>query len=155
MGKRLAILGAAAAMVALAVSMVVGPAGAQDDQRRTIRVVAVTTQERFVDLAPQREFSLGDKGISSANLWRHGNRVGRAGIDCTVTSTRGSGEFHCVATARFGNGQVTVQGLIRGEPETFVLPVTGGSGAYLGAEGIVHVRDVSPRRQILTFHLED
>jgi hypothetical protein len=65
------------------------------------------------------------------------------------------GKIQCPATARFGNGQITVQGLLPvDEPETFVIPVTGGSGADLGAEGAVHVRQVSEGRQILTFRLE-
>jgi hypothetical protein len=70
--------------------------------------------------------------------------------------TRHGGESQCVATARLGNGQITVQGLLAGEPETFVLPITGGSGAYLGAEGTVHVRtQVTPTKSIFTFRLED
>jgi hypothetical protein len=117
-------------------------------------ISAEGSEERFIDLAPQGELSLGDKATLSSNLWRHGTRVGRVGIDCTATSVRRS-EFQCVATARFANGQIRVQGLIRGEAESFVLPVTSGSGAYFRAEGIVDVRDVSPGRQILTFHLED
>jgi hypothetical protein len=79
MGKRLAVIVAAAAMGALAVSMVVGPAGAQDDERRTIRVTAVTIEENILD-AGEQGFSLGDQFIFSANLWRHGERVGRAGV---------------------------------------------------------------------------
>jgi hypothetical protein len=152
--KRLAVIGAAAAVMALAVSMVVGPAGAQDDQRRTIRVTGVTIQDTFADLGEQG-FSLGDKFIFSAGLRRHGERVGRLGVECTITMTRHGGESQCVATARFGNGQITAQGLLAGEPETFVFPVTGGSGAYLGAEGTVRVRQVTDTREILTFRLED
>ena len=154
MGKRSAAIGAAAAVLALAVSMLVGPAGAQEDGGRTIRVAAVTIEERFLNLGPQG-FSLGDKFIFSANLRRHGERVGRLGVECTITMTRHGGESQCVATARFGNGQITAQGLLAGEPETFVFPITGGSGAYLGAEGAVRVRQVTDTREILTFRLED
>jgi hypothetical protein len=145
-------MGVAMAVLAIALSMVV-PAGAQDDEGRTIRVASVTAQERFLDLGPEG-FTLGDELVFSANLWRQGERVGRLGVECTVTSTR-TEDLQCLATARFGNGQITVQGLLRGAPESFVLAVTGGTGAYFGAAGSVHVLQVSENREILTFHLED
>jgi allene oxide cyclase-like protein len=47
-----------------------------------------------------------------------------------------------VVTAWLADGQITAQGLIEptGEfPERFVLAVTGGTGAYEGASGEVHV----------------
>lgn len=152
MAKKLGVMGVALVVVALALSMMI-PAGAQDDGGRTIRVASVTAQERFLDLGPEG-FTLGDKLVFSTNLWRQGERVGRLGVECTVTSTR-TEDLQCLATARFGNGQITVQGLLRGEPESFVLAVTGGTGAYFGAEGSVHVLQVSENREILTFHLED
>jgi Allene oxide cyclase barrel like domain len=152
MVKRFGVIVVALVALALAVSMVL-PAGAQDDESRTIRVASVTAQERFLDLG-QQGFSLGDEFVFSANLMRQGERVGRLGVECTVTSTR-TEDVQCVATARFGNGQITVQGLLRGEPESFLLAVTGGTGAYLGTEGSVHVQQVSDTREILTFHLED
>jgi hypothetical protein len=152
MAKRLAVLGAVAVVMALAISMML-PAGAQDDERRTIRVASVTTEEEFVDVGAP-DFSLGDEFVFSSNLFREGNRVGRTGVVCTITSVTRE-EAECVATARFGNGQITAQGLVRGDPEQIVLPVTGGSGAYLGAEGAAHTRQVTPRREIITFRLED
>ncbi len=154
MAKRLAVLGAVLAVMALAISMML-PAGAQDndDERRTIRVASVTTEQEFVDVGA-RDFSLGDEFVFSSNLFRQGERVGRTGVVCTVTSVRRE-EAECVATARFGNGQITAQGLVRGDPERLVLPITGGSGAYLGAEGAAHSRQVTERREIITFRLED
>ena len=149
--KRLAVVCAVLGLVGLVLGMVV-PAGAQDGGGRTIRVVERITEARFQDLAPQGP-SLGDQFVQSGNLWRQGNRVGRDGVVCTVTSRRRE-ELQCEATVRFHNGQIAVQGLISNQSQ-FDLPVTGGSGAYTGAEGIVHVNSVSNNKEILTFHLED
>ncbi len=151
MAKGLAVVGAVAAVVALALSTVV-QAAADDDQHRTVRVRSVNVEEKFLDLNG-RGPSLGDDFVFSSNLWRNGQRVGRAGVSCTVTSLRHQ-EFQCLGTVRLGNGQITIQGLLADEPELFAFPVTGGSGAYTGADGVLHVRQVSERTEILTFDLE-
>jgi hypothetical protein len=156
MGKRLGVLGAAIALVALAVGVVSPALGSSgdDDKERTIRVVAITTEEEFLDLGDEG-FSLGDQGVFAEKLLESGKQVGHSGGVCTVTSLE-RGEVHCVVTAWFRGGQITVQGLLgTEEPGTFVFPITGGSGKYQGAEGQVHVRDVSDTKSILTFHLED
>jgi hypothetical protein len=65
-----------------------------------------------------------------------------------------------VATASFlrwfhGGGQITVQGLLTGEPERFTLAISGGTGGFVGAEGQVHVRQVTDALEVLTFELHD
>jgi hypothetical protein len=158
MVRRLAVLGVAVALVGLALGVVSPALGASgdDDNGRTFRVVAITTEEEFLDLGAEG-FSVGDEGVFAEKLLKGGEEVGHSGGVCTVTSIE-RGEAQCVATAWFGGGQITVQGLIgigAGGPESFVLPITGGSGKYEGAEGEVHVRGVSDTKSILTFHLED
>jgi hypothetical protein len=156
MGKRLGVLGAAIALVALAVGAVTPALGSpsDDDNQETIRVVAITVGEEFLDLGAEG-LSLGDQGVSSEKLLKGGEEVGHSGVVCTVTSVERE-ELQCAATAWFDGGQITVQGLIGfGAGEAFVFPITGGSGKYKGAEGEVHVRDVSDTKSILTFRLED
>jgi hypothetical protein len=156
MGKRLGVLCAAIALTALAVGVVspaLGSSSDDDDGKQVIRVVSITTEEEFLDLGAE-DFSLGDEFVFSAKLLKGGKEVGHTGVVCTITSLERE-EAQCVGTAWFSDGQITVQGLIAGEPETFVLPVTGGSGKYEGADGEVHVREVSDTREILTFRLED
>jgi hypothetical protein len=156
MGKRLGMLGAAIALTALAVGVVspaLGSSGDDDDGRQVIRVVSITTEEEFLDFGAE-DFSLGDEFVFSAELRKGGKEVGTFGAVCTITSLERQ-QAQCVATASFTDGQITVQGLLTGEPETFVLPVTGGSGEFKGADGEVHVRQVSDTREILTFRLED
>jgi hypothetical protein len=151
--KRLGVLGVAVALMALGVGAISPALGSSEDGERTIRVVAITVEEEFLDLGAEG-FSLGDQGVFSENLLKGGEEVGHSGGVCTVTSLERE-EVHCVVTAWFEGGQITVQGLIGVASETFALPITGGSGKYKGAEGEVHVRDVSDTKSILTFRLED
>jgi hypothetical protein len=141
--------------MALGVGAVTPALGSSEDGERPIRVVAITVEEEFLDLGDEG-FSLGDQGVFSENLLKGGEEVGHSGGVCTVTSLERE-EVHCVVTAWFEGGQITVQGLISvgtDASETFVLPITGGSGKYKGAEGEVHVQDVSATKDILTFRLE-
>lgn len=155
MGKWLGALGAAMALTALAVSAITPALGSSggDNKDERIRVHSITTEEEFVDVGAEG-FSLGDEFVFSTNLRKGGEQVGRLGVVCTFTSLEHE-EAECVATAWFRGGQIAVQGLIAGEPERFVLPITGGSGKYEGTEGEVHVRQVSDTEEILTFHLSD
>jgi hypothetical protein len=154
MRKRVGVFGVAIALAALAVGAV-GPAfgsSGDDDKQRTIRVVSLITEQDFLDLGAEG-FSLGDEFVFASKELKGGKEVGHSGVACTLTSVQRE-EFQCVATQWFENGQITAQGLVSGEA-TFVVPITGGSGKYEGAEGEVHVRQVSETKEILTYHLED
>ncbi len=154
MTKRLGVLGAVIALMALVVGVVSPALGSSgdDDKQRTIRVVAITTEEEFLDFGAE-DFSLGDQIVFSANLLKAGTQVGRLGVVCTIVSLEQE-QVQCLATADLRGGQIAVHGLLTGEPETFVLPITGGSGKYEGAEGEVQVRQVTETKEILTFHVE-
>jgi hypothetical protein len=116
-------------------------------------VVEITTEQEFLDLGAEG-FSLGDEFVFSAKLLKGGDQVGHSGVVCTLTSLERE-ESQCQATAWFQDGQITAQGLVAGEPETIVLPITGGSGKYEGAEGEAHGRRLSGTKEIITFHLSD
>jgi len=157
--KPIAVLSAAIAVVALAVGVIV-PAGAGDNgDGRTIRVLEITDEQAFVDVG-EEGLSLGDELVFHSNLLKRGNKVGHDGGVCTLTSLEEGavGEFQCVVTAWFENGQITGQGLIQPTeefPEHFTIPITGGSGAYEGADGEVDVVQKTETRAVLTFHLDD
>jgi hypothetical protein len=154
-GRRLGLVSAGIALVALAIGVVSPALGSSgdDDRERAFRVTAITTKDDFLDLGDEG-FSLGDQAVFAEKLLKGEKQVGHSGGACTITSLERE-EVHCVVTAWFRGGQITVQGLIAGEPETFVLPITGGSSQYEGAEGEVHVRVVSNTKNSITFHLED
>jgi hypothetical protein len=170
MGRRLGILGAGIAVMALVVAAAIPAVGASrqgagstasgdTDKRQTIRVLAVFTEfDANIDVGAAG-FSLGDEVVFSGNLLRNGEQVGRVGVVCTFVSTANLErvEAQCPTTSILPGGQITTQGTIVNRSLNFTLPVTGGSGRYQGAGGQVVSRDLSTPTQPqveLTFHLE-
>src|SRR4030088_558216 len=89
MGKLLSVLGAAVALVALAVGLA-GPAwgsSGNDGQQATFRLDAVTTQQNFVDLGTPGT-SLGDLIVFTGQLLQGDTEVGHQSGVCTVTSVQ-------------------------------------------------------------------
>jgi hypothetical protein len=156
MGKRLALLGTAIALAAVAVS-VVSPAwgsSGDKDKRATFRVDAVTTEQNFLDLGAQGN-SLGDQIVFTTQLLKGDTEVGHQGGVCTVTSVERQ-EAQCIATYSLRGGQITGQALIRlDDPAPYAVAITGGSGKYQGVEGEIHVQPISGTRGVLTFHLKN
>jgi hypothetical protein len=167
-GKRLGLLGAVIAVMALVVGAVSPALGssskgaastASGHADKTIRVLAVFTEfDANIDVGAAG-FSLGDEVVFSGNLLRNGQQVGRVGVVCTFVSTANADrvEAQCPTTSILPGGQITTQGTIVNRSLNFTLPITGGSGRYQGAGGQVVSRDVSTPTQPqveLTFHLE-
>ena len=154
---RLAATGAVLGVVGLAAGSV-GPAtgqggGGHDHDGHTLRVISTNTEEAFVDVG-EPDFSLGDEFVFTSELTRHGKTVGHTGVVCTVTSVDRE-ESQCVGTAWFDHkGQITIQGLVAGEPERFSFPITGGTGVFEGADGTLVVTELSDTEEMLTFHLD-
>jgi hypothetical protein len=170
MGKRLVILGAVIAVMALvvgAVSPAFGSSGrgsastssGHAGKQQTIRVTAVFTEfDANIDVGAPG-FSLGDEVVFSGNLLRNGQQVGRVGVVCTFVSTANTSrvEAQCPTTSILPGGQITTQGTIVNRSLNFTLPITGGSGQYQGAGGQVVSRDASTPTQPqveLTYQLE-
>ena len=98
MGKRLGLLGAVIAVLALVVGAAIPALGSSSqgagstasghtDKRQTIRVTAVFTEfDASIDVGAPG-FSLGDEVVFSGNLLRNGEQVGRVGVVCTFVST--------------------------------------------------------------------
>jgi hypothetical protein len=170
MGKRLGLLGAGIAVMALVVGAVSPALGSSNRgaastasghaDKQTIRVLAVFTEfDPNIDVGAPG-FSLGDMVVFSGDLRRDGKPVGRVGVVCTFVSTRNTErvEAQCPGTAILPGGQITIQGTIVNRALNFTLPITGGSGRYARARGQVVSRDLSTPTQPqveLTFHLED
>jgi hypothetical protein len=169
-GKRLGIVGAVIAVMALGVGAVspalgsssqgaASTASGHTDNRQTIRVTAMFTEfDPNIDVGAPG-FSLGDMVVFSGNLLRNGEQVGRIGVICTFVSTQNEArvEAQCPTTSILPGGQITTQGTIVNRSLNFTLPITGGSGRYQGAGGQVVSRDVSTPTQPqveLTFQLE-
>ena len=165
-GKRVVILGAVIAVMALVVGAVSPALGSSSQGAgstgggQTIRVTAAFTEfDPNIDVGAPG-FSLGDEVVFSGNLLRNGEQVGRIGVVCTFVSTANAArvEAQCPTTSILPGGQITTQGTIINRSLNFTLPITGGSGRYLGASGQVVSHDVSTPTQPqveLTFHLQD
>jgi hypothetical protein len=170
MGKRLGILGAGIAVMALVVGAAIPALGSSSqgaastasgptDQDQTIRVTAMFTEfDPNIDVGAPG-LSLGDVVVFSGNLLRNGEQAGRIGVICTFVSTANANrvEAMCPTTSILPGGQITTQGTIVNRSLNFTLPVTGGSGRYQGAGGQVVSRDISTPTQPqveLTFQLE-
>jgi hypothetical protein len=150
MGKRLGVLGAAIALVALAVGLVRPAWGSSGDdaKRATFRLLAETTELDFEGT------SLGDQIVFTNRLLKDGTEVGHEGAVCTVTSVERQ-EAQCIATFSLRGGQITAQALVRlGDLSPYLVAVTGGSGRYKGVEGEIEVRPVDDRSGIHIFRLE-
>jgi hypothetical protein len=156
MSKWLGVLSAAIAAVVLAVGVVSPAAGSSGNEHRhrTLRVDAIVTELSQVDVGATGP-SLGDQIVFSEKLLQGGNEVGHAGAVCTTVSLARQ-EAQCNATYALGDGQITAQALIiLGSKAPYDGAITGGSGTYEGAGGVVHVRPVSDTEGILTFDLQD
>ena len=166
MGKRLGLLGAVIAVMALVVGAVSPALGSSASTAsghadgQTIRVTAVFTEfDPNIDVGAPG-FSLGDEVVFAGNLLQNGKQVGRVGVVCTFVSTANADrvEAQCPATATLPGGQITIQGVIVNRALNWTLPITGGSGRYDRARGQVVSRDISTPTQPqveLTFQLED
>jgi len=168
-GKRLGLLGAVIAVMALVVGAVSPALGSSSQgaastssghaDGQTFRVTAVFTEfDPNIDVGAPG-FSLGDEVVFSGNLLRNGEQVGRIGVVCTFVSTANAArvEAQCPTTSILPGGQITTQGTIVNRSLNFTLPITGGSGQFQGAGGQVVSRDVSTPTQPqveLTFQLE-
>src|SRR6476619_7662521 len=151
--KRLGVTGAVVAVAALAAGSVGPAAGTDDHGSRTIRVVSHNTEESFVDVG-KHGFSLGDEFVFTSRLTHHGRKVGHTGVVCTITSVKRE-ESQCVGSAKLGRGEITIQGLQADDPQVFSFAITGGTGAFEGAEGTLVVRELRHNRELLSFHLSD
>jgi allene oxide cyclase len=159
MAKRLGLLSAAIALVALAIGVVTPALGSSggDDTPRTIRLVAINTEGDFLDLGAEGE-TLGDYFVFAHKLLRRGEQVGHVGGQCTIVSVaRPESEPQCISTASLRGGQITTQVLIgpHGATGDIVAAITGGTGKYTGAEGELLIQGVSDTKEIWTYTLED
>ena len=157
-------LAATAALVLAVASVTLASASASSSATQTsdkkstqvIHLVARTVQEANLDLGEPGD-SLGDQFIFSEDLFRGGKKVGHDGGVCTLVRlvSMVSATAQCVVTASLPKGQITVQGLptFTEGPASFLLAITGGTGAYKTAHGQVKVVEVSEVESRLTLFL--
>jgi hypothetical protein len=157
MRKRLGVLGISIAAAAVTVGVALpaaGSSGSAGSQHR-FRVTATLTEGAQLDLGTTGP-SLGDEIVFTGKLLQGGHQTGHQGGTCTTVSMQRH-EAECLATYSFRGGRITAQTVIvLGSPKRYQAAVTGGTGRYAGAEGVVHVRPATATNPngTLTFDLE-
>jgi hypothetical protein len=128
-----------------------------DNDVEVIRVTGVTVDEAILDLGAPGD-SLGDQFVETDDLFRGGEKVGFLGLHCTAMRQEPMVSFtlQCVATAELPRGQITVQGLVtftETAQEPIRVAITGGTGRYRTAHGVLTVREISVSEDLLTFRI--
>jgi hypothetical protein len=155
-------LGGVAALLLAVVSLpaaAAAPSAVQSSDNgdvEVIRVTAVDVQDTFLDLGEPGE-SLGDESVFSQDLFRQGEKVGTAGVVCTLVRLEPmvSATAQCVATAELPRGQITLQGLLTftDGPSTFRIAITGGTGRYRTTHGVAIVEEATETEDRITFRV--
>lgn len=143
--KRIAILGLAGATVltTFATASAQGPrAGSPKSHTRVIELKELVDGRTFgaVDNPPLEATSIGDSiAFSRVVAKRTGTPVGRIDVTCIVTAAPTSADAHqvCHGVLTLPRGQITLETAIVGAPTIAHVAVTGGSGAYAGASGVM------------------
>ncbi len=154
----LPLLGAMVAMLVVA-----AVAGGHDWKgHRSVELVGTAASFNFVDVDPKQADeteppSPGDELLISETITKDGNDFGSLYIECTYIV---ADVTQCAATFDLPNGQITAQGVVHQgsfegqEVANFDQAVTGGTGAYAGVGGTVHVLDAAEDGVPSVYHLE-
>ena len=103
--------------------------------------------------------SRGDMNVITEDVYRHGKRVGTSDIACTVVRIQPPKSFaaQCLNTTTLPGGQITAQGVVTSdqiEQVPFDHAITGGTGAYESAGGVLRVDEAGDGPATLTFRLD-
>ena len=119
------------------------PAAAHDLDSDRFRVTTRTISEHFNDVGKKGP-SVGDSFTGTEKLFHRGERVGRDAVGCDVTkASKKLFRLHCVVTLSLrGRGDITAQGGVtfkRGQTVRNTVAITGGTGDYAGASGVIRL----------------
>lgn len=139
-------------MALLVIALVVGnsmltSANASDNgEDDVIRLLAKSVVAETLDLGAAGE-SIGDQEVFSDDLYETGDLVGSLDGTCTTTRLEATAlTLHCTVSLTLPDGQITLQGAIRFDPDftdSFYIAITGGTGEYDEARGQVKVQFIN------------
>ena len=134
--KRLLVLGGLLAAVGLTIAVVTG--GASTTPGQTIHVVEHANTDVTADIDPTGD-SAGDVLTFHNPVFNAADttRVGRDQGYCIRIKAPGS--YQCNWTTFLENGHITVEGPFFDARDS-VLAITGGTGAYRDARGVMELR---------------
>jgi hypothetical protein len=159
---RRAVTVAIAAIAAAGMSVVLGAGGsatAAGEQTLTFFGDSSHGTEALIDNQPKSpspnpgssrfRLSLGDQLVVRTPLYDHqgGTRIGTLFAEGTIVGGNrfSNAVIHVDGTAKLGDDQLTIDGIIR-DQKLNTVAVTGGTGTYEGARGSVVEMDVNGGR---------
>ena len=138
------------AAVAVAVAAAVGSASAGG---RVLHLHIQGGSSTFVNVAGKKAPAVGDEVILNQPVWKDGHRVGTSIVTIVLTGGQ-TDQLHASLSLR--GGEIDAGGVQLTNGNRFTLPVTGGTGAYVGANGqvMVHTLQGKGNPTDLTIELE-
>ena len=152
--SRLVLTACVAGLIAAAIGGVsLARAGGTNDGR-TIRVTEVDSGGKFISISHTEKGAPGDEFIFSANLRRHGQKVGTLNAICTLML---HSKLQCQGTFKLLGGTITGSALVpANEPNgsTDHIAITGGTGTFRGASGEIDSTSISDNVNRDVIHLD-
>jgi hypothetical protein len=146
MVRKLLMTAGVGALVAMAIGEASFASASGEGGGRTIVVIEKTTSQKFLDLGKPGP-SAGDEFFFASQFW-NADQTKRVGFNrgyCVLESAQtGQQPAHCVGTARLGGGTLEFAGQTSTAPQqTQTIAITGGTGAFDGAEGHVTIHNLN------------
>jgi hypothetical protein len=104
------------------------------------------------------EVNLGDRSVFTHTLFLDDEEVGFDGGVCTVVRTEDEApHILCNVSMVLPDGVIAFQTFIQEvfPPPPFYAAITGGTGAFAGASGEMHIDPASPDTHFYTIYLDD
>lgn len=104
------------------------------------------------------EVNLGDRSVFTHELSLDGETVGFDGGTCTVVRLDdGHSHIVCNVSMSLPEGTIAFQTFVEEvfPPPPFFAAITGGTGAYRGARGEMHIDPASPETHFYTLYLDN
>lgn len=104
------------------------------------------------------EVNLGDRSAFTNELFQDDEPVGFDGGTCTVVRLQdGASYILCNVSMELPDGTIAFQTFIEEKfpPPPFYSAIVGGTGAYKGVSGEMHIDPASPDTHYYTLYLEE
>src|SRR5262245_50712900 len=140
-------------LVALAV--IASSASAHDHGKTLILTGKALGPPAQIDLGAPGP-SAGDQLIITMDLFKGTKRVGESHVVCTTVRVAQPSIVQCDNVSTINGSQIAASGVVTSDEEEqtpFVQAITGGTGAFSGAEGQLTVSEAGPQPATLTFQL--
>jgi hypothetical protein len=102
------------------------------------------------------EVNLGDRAVFTHELYLDDEKVGFDGGVCTVVRTEdGASYILCNVSMHLPEGMIAFQTFLDEQfpPPPFYAAIVGGTGAYKGARGEMHIDPATPDTHYYTIHI--